>query len=60
MDGPQRIAFVVQVRAEHWTSVGYLHNRLCFVTCDIQLNDIEIIYNCDMQLDKKLMEIDLC
>ena len=53
MDGPQRIVFVVQVRAEHWTSEGYLHNSLYFVTCDIQLNDIEIIYNCDMLLEKQ-------
>ena len=32
MDGPQRIGFVVQARAKQWTSVGYLLNRLCFVT----------------------------
>ena len=43
VNGPQRIVYVVQVRTEHWTSVGCLHTRLCFVTCDIQLNDIEMI-----------------
>ena len=52
VNGPQRIVYVVQVRTEQSTSVGYLHTLLCFVTCDIQLNDIGMIYKFHIQLDK--------
>ena len=44
VNGPQRMVYVVRVPTKHCISLSYLHARRRFVTRDIQLNDIQMIY----------------